>query len=51
MDKQEEFNQKLLKRIDERDQNLIAVLREIQESKKEIAAANQKQKKWWKFWE
>ncbi|GGH89114.1 DNA-binding transcriptional MerR regulator [Pullulanibacillus pueri] len=46
--RQEEFNQALLKRLDQRDQNLMAVLREIQEAKQKIAAT--KQKKWWKFW-
>ncbi|MET3684471.1 DNA-binding IscR family transcriptional regulator [Alkalibacillus flavidus] len=48
MDKQEEFNQKLLDRIDQRDSNLMAVLREVQEHKKELAMT--KKKKWWQFW-
>lgn len=43
------------KRMSERDQKLLHTVREIQESRKEIAAAIQKQetgpkKKWWKFW-
>ena len=46
--RQEAFNQSLLERIDQRDKNLMAVLREIQETKKELAAAHQK--RWWKFW-
>ncbi|GAA1424311.1 DUF3967 domain-containing protein [Catellatospora coxensis] len=49
MDKQEEFNQKLLDRIDQRDQNLMAVLREVQETKKELVETKNK-KKWWQFW-
>ncbi|TMZ48363.1 DUF3967 domain-containing protein, partial [Klebsiella pneumoniae] len=32
----------------ERDQNLMRTLNELQESKKQIAAKNQK--RWWQFW-
>lgn len=45
---QEEFNKKLLERMDQRDKNLMAAIRELQETKKQIAAATQK--KWWQFW-
>lgn len=51
---QQEFNQKILERLEaqeqrqaERDQNLMLTLRESQEAKKQIAASK---KKWWKFW-
>jgi hypothetical protein len=50
----QEFNQKVLERLDqqeqrqsERDKNLMLVLRESLEIKKQIAATKQK---WWKFW-
>lgn len=52
---QNDFNQRILERLEtsekrqaERDQNLLKVLRETQEAKKQIAAT--KQKKWWGFW-
>lgn len=52
---QQDFNQKLLKQIDqrdkrlaERDRNLMIVLDELSKTKKQIAAT--KQKKWWQFW-
>lgn len=45
---QEEFNKKLLERIDQRDKNLMAAIRELQETKKQIASAARK--KWWQFW-
>lgn len=45
--RQEEFNQALLERLDQRDQNLMKVLREIQDVKKELATS--KKKKWWFF--
>ena len=55
MKRQEEFNIKILERLErqeqrqvERDQNLMLALRESQEAKKQLAAAEQK--KWWKFW-
>lgn len=51
---QQEFNQKILERLElqeqrqtERDQNLMLALCESQEAKQQIAAS---QKKWWKFW-
>ncbi|WP_256816830.1 DUF3967 domain-containing protein [Cytobacillus sp. Bac17] len=48
MKSQEEFNKKLLERMDQRDKNLMAAIRELQDTKKQIAAASQK--KWWQFW-
>lgn len=47
--RQEEFNQALIERIEQRDKNLMMVLRELQETRKEIATAKQ-EKKWWQFW-
>lgn len=53
--RQEEFNQKILERLEaqekrqsERDLNLMKALKETQEVKKQIAA--DQQKKWWQFW-
>lgn len=60
--KQEEFNQKILDRLDvqgrileaqkrrqaDRDQILIEFIRETLEAPKQAAAASEK--KWWKFW-
>jgi len=55
MQNQQEFNRKILDKLEnqeqresERDQNLMRVLNELQESKKQIAAKNQK--RWWQFW-
>jgi len=55
MQNQQEFNREVLDKLEtqeqrqnERDQNLIRVLNELQESKKQIAAKNQK--RWWQFW-
>lgn len=52
---QEEFNRNILERLErfeqrqsERDQNLLTALRESQETKKMLAASQQK--KWWEFW-
>lgn len=54
MKAQHEFNQKLMEQLNkieqrqnERDQNLIQALRESQETKKQLVAAQQK--KWWRF--
>lgn len=47
MKSQEEFNQKLIERLDQRDKSLMAAIRELQETKKQIAVA---EKKWWRFW-
>ncbi|AQX56659.1 MULTISPECIES: DUF3967 domain-containing protein [Priestia] len=59
MERQELFNQNLLKRLDEqekyilsrledRDQALTASLRELHQTQKAIAASQEK--KWWEFW-
>ena len=40
--------QRILERLEKRDQLLIQHVREIQEIKRMIAAAQQK--KWWEFW-
>ena len=55
MKNQEEFNRKVLDKLgaqeqrqNERDQNLMRTLNKLQESKKQIAAKNQK--RWWQFW-
>ncbi|HDR3891054.1 TPA: DUF3967 domain-containing protein [Bacillus cereus] len=45
---QQEFQRIVLQKIDERDQNLMSMIRETQETKKLIAATQQK--KWWQFW-
>lgn len=51
---QQEFNQKILDRLEaaekrqiERDQNLLKALKETQEVKKQLAATQQK--RWWQF--
>lgn len=49
LDKQEEFNKKILERMEERDRNLMIVLNEIEEQRKQIAS-EQESKKWWRFW-
>lgn len=40
--------QRILQRLEERDQVLVQHIREIQETKKLIAAVQEK--KWWQFW-
>lgn len=45
---QQDFQKAIIQRMDERDQNLMAMIRENQETKKLIAATQQK--KWWQFW-
>jgi hypothetical protein len=60
-EQQREFNRQLLeelhkrddyirKRDEERDANLIHLIRETQETKKLIAATEEKKKHWWEFW-
>nr|WP_176705034.1 DUF3967 domain-containing protein [Bacillus sp. JAMB750] len=49
MRKQEEFNRTLLDRMEQRDKNLMAAIRELHEVKKELAVTAST-KKWWKFW-
>ncbi|MEK5109898.1 DUF3967 domain-containing protein [Cytobacillus sp. FSL K6-0129] len=54
MKKQEEFNEKLLQKLEDRDQQLMTAIQELQETKKQIAMTEEKnkhEKKWWKFWE
>lgn len=51
MKRQEDFNKKLIERMDQRDKNLMAAIRELQETKKELATtAQEHKKKWWQFW-
>ncbi|MFP7226175.1 DUF3967 domain-containing protein [Priestia filamentosa] len=45
LDQQMEFNKQLIERMDQQSTNYI---RELQETKKQISAANEK--KWWEFW-
>ncbi|PEM67310.1 DNA-binding protein [Bacillus pseudomycoides] len=45
---EQQKQQEDFQKIDERDQNLMAMIRENQEIKKLIAATQQK--KWWQFW-
>ncbi|MCQ6569005.1 DUF3967 domain-containing protein [Bacillus mycoides] len=45
---QQNFQKAVIQRIDERDQSLMTMIRETQETKKLIAATQQK--KWWQFW-
>lgn len=49
MKSQEEFNKLLLERMDQRDKKLMAAIKELQNTKKQIAATGRK--KWWRFWE
>lgn len=61
-DKQEEFNRALVEKLQEqsdyinqsinrRDEQLMSFIREKQEeTKKQLAAANEEKGKWWKFW-
>lgn len=46
LDQQMEFNKQLIERMDQQSMNYI---RELQETKKQIAVSQEK-KKWWKFW-
>lgn len=45
---QQEFQKSILQKINERDQNLMTMIRETQETKKLVAATQPK--KWWQFW-
>ncbi|MED1412421.1 DUF3967 domain-containing protein [Bacillus paramycoides] len=45
---QQDFQKAIVQRMDERDQNLMAMIHENQETKKMITATQQK--KWWQFW-
>jgi len=44
------FERKLNDQIEKRDHQLLASIREIQETKLLVAAAEEKQKKWFEFW-
>lgn len=46
--KQQDFQKAVIQRMDERDQKLMTMILEIQETKKLITATQQK--KWWQFW-
>lgn len=46
--RQQEQQEYINTKLEERDQKLIESIREIQESKKQLAAIQQK--KWWQFW-
>ncbi|PFB46536.1 DNA-binding protein [Bacillus thuringiensis] len=45
---QQDFQKAIVQRMNERDQNLMTMIRETQETKKLLAATQQK--KWWQFW-
>jgi len=54
-EQQRKFQEELIKRLDDRDQKLMNSIRELQESKLEIAASIEEpkktpNKKWWEFW-
>ncbi|MCM3256093.1 DUF3967 domain-containing protein [Priestia aryabhattai] len=56
LDKQQEFNEKLVSyidnKLDERDKKLMSAMREIQDTQKQLALTEEKskKKKWWMFW-
>jgi DNA-binding transcriptional MerR regulator len=53
MSDRKEREERIEKRLEQRDENLMRMIREIQEAKRimeEVAAAKRK-KIWWKFWE
>lgn len=43
-----EQNERLLKRFEDQNNNISVILREVLETKRLVAAANEK--KWWEFW-
>ncbi|MEW4267114.1 DUF3967 domain-containing protein [Priestia megaterium] len=54
-EQQQKFQEVLIKRLDDRDHKLMSSIRELQESKLEIAASIDEpkktfNKKWWEFW-
>jgi len=54
-EQQRKFQEVLIKRLDDRDHKLMSSIRELQESKLEIAASIEEpkkssNKKWWEFW-
>ena len=46
--RQQEQQEYINSKLEERDQQLMESIREIQEAKNQLAATQQK--KWWKFW-
>jgi len=48
--KNEERLQRIEEKLSSRDDQLLQVVREIQDSKRLIASSVENQKKWWKFW-
>ncbi len=53
MSERKEREERIEKRLEQRDKNLMKMIREIQDAKRiieEVAAAKEK-KPWWKFWE
>lgn len=47
LDEQMEFNKKLVERMDQQSMNYV---REVQETRKQLATAAEPKKKWWRFW-
>ncbi|EJQ73060.1 DUF3967 domain-containing protein [Bacillus toyonensis] len=53
MSDRKEREERIEKRLEQRDENLMRMIREIQEAKRimeEVAAAKEKKIHWWKFW-
>ncbi|PEF45180.1 hypothetical protein CON22_18025 [Bacillus cereus] len=53
MKNRKEREERIEKRLEQRDDNLMRVIREIQDAKRtieEVAATQNKKKTWWKFW-
>ncbi|PGZ34502.1 hypothetical protein COE50_06230 [Bacillus anthracis] len=53
MKDRKEREERIEKRLEQRDENLMRVIREIQDAKRtmeEVAASQNKKKTWWKFW-
>lgn len=53
MKNRKEREERIEKRLEQRDENLMRVIREIQDVKRtleEVAAANTQKNPWWKFW-
>ena len=53
MKNRKEREERIEKRLEQRDENLMRVIREIQDVKRtleEVAVANAPKNPWWKFW-
>ncbi|EJQ37523.1 hypothetical protein IEI_05819 [Bacillus wiedmannii] len=55
MKDRKEREERIEKRLEQRDENLMRVIREIQDAKRTIVSAQEeivaaKRKSWWKFW-